>query len=86
MANDVQTLSEGPHQPGAVQRMVNVVRRFFIETGDELAKCSWPSREELVQSTFMVILVAILIGTFGFLVGFGFVWGLDGLGIPLVGK
>lgn len=86
MGNEAQALPAGAHQPGSLQKAINVVRHFFLETADELAKCSWPGREELVQSTFMVVLVAVMIGSFGFLVGFSFVWGLDWLGIPLVFK
>lgn len=37
---------------------------FLIETEAELKKVSWPSREELTGSTFVVIFVTIILGIY----------------------
>jgi len=37
---------------------------FLIESESELRKVSWPSREELTGSTFVVIFVTILLGVY----------------------
>ena len=37
---------------------------FLIETEVELKKVSWPSREELTGSTFVVIFVTIILGIY----------------------
>jgi len=37
---------------------------FLIETETELRKVSWPSREELTGSTFVVIFVTVVLGVY----------------------
>ncbi len=37
---------------------------FFGESRQELAKVNWPSRDELVQSTTLVIVVTMLMAFF----------------------
>jgi len=37
---------------------------FLIETEAELRKVSWPSREELTGSTFVVIFVTVMLGIY----------------------
>lgn len=37
---------------------------FFTETKQELSKVNWPSREELVQSTWLVIVVTMILAGF----------------------
>jgi preprotein translocase subunit SecE len=39
-------------------------RIFVIEMVDELKKCTWPTRAELVQSTGVVIFATLLLGLF----------------------
>ncbi|AWI08997.1 preprotein translocase subunit SecE [Ereboglobus sp. PH5-5] len=39
-------------------------RIFVIEMVDELKKCTWPTRAELVQSTGVVIFASLLLGLF----------------------
>jgi len=39
-------------------------RRFFGEMKDELLKCTWPTRQELRESTLLVIVAALLLGLF----------------------
>ena len=40
------------------------VRIFTIETFDELKKCTWPTRAELMQYTGIVIFASLLLGIF----------------------
>ncbi len=37
---------------------------FFTETKQELSRVNWPSREELVQSTWLVIVVTMILALF----------------------
>jgi len=37
---------------------------FIREVGTELRKSEWPSRQELVGSTFMVVFSVVLLGIF----------------------
>ncbi len=37
---------------------------FFTETKQELNKVNWPSRDELVQSTWLVIVVTGILAVF----------------------
>ncbi|MEE2947556.1 MAG: preprotein translocase subunit SecE [Verrucomicrobiota bacterium] len=43
------------------------IRVFFLQTREELLKCSWPNRDELRGSTWMVLVAVVLLGTFTFL-------------------
>ena len=43
------------------------IRVFFLQTREELMKCSWPSREELRGSTWMVLGAVGMLGLFTFL-------------------
>ncbi len=40
------------------------VKEFFDEVGAEMKKCTWPGREELIESTFVVIVSLLLISLF----------------------
>ena len=51
------------------------IRVFFLQTREELLKCSWPNREELRGSTWMVLVAVAMLGTFTFLAD----WLLGGL-------
>ena len=47
---------------------------FFTETKQELSRVNWPSRDELVQSTWLVIVVtgilAVFIGAVDFVLAY----------------
>jgi len=43
------------------------IRVFFLQTREELLKCSWPSPDELRGSTWMVLAAVGLLGLFTFL-------------------
>ncbi len=51
--------------------MFGKVGGFFSESKQELAKVNWPTRDELIGSTILVIVVTIIVGTFVFLVDVG---------------
>ena len=44
--------------------MANKFTSFFSESKQELARVNWPTRDELVQSTILVILVTFLMAIF----------------------
>jgi preprotein translocase subunit SecE len=50
-------------------RKLAELRAFFTEVRSELKKVTWPSRQEVYQTTLVVIATSIL---FGF-----YLWGLD---------
>ena len=43
------------------------IRVFFLQTREVLLKCSWPNREELRGSTWMVLVAVGMLGLFTFL-------------------
>jgi len=43
------------------------IRVFFLQTREELLKCSWPSRDELRGSTWMVLVAVGMLGFFTFM-------------------
>ena len=43
------------------------IRVFFLQTREELLKCSWPTREELRGSTWMVLVAGGGLGLFTFM-------------------
>lgn len=45
---------------GQLLRLANYIQ----ETKEELKKCTWPSRDELKGSTFVVLLSIIMLGLF----------------------
>jgi|TARA_B100000315_G_C14589329_1_gene594854 preprotein translocase subunit SecE len=54
----------------AARRAINF--RIFGEVVGELRRVTWPSRQETMRLTLMVISVAVTIGTFLYLVDLGF--------------
>jgi preprotein translocase subunit SecE len=47
--------------------MNNPIRRFSkytVDTVEELKKCSWPSRRELVESTIVVTIACLILALF----------------------
>ncbi len=44
--------------------MATMPVRFFREAVDELRKVVWPSKQEVVRLTFVVIAVSLLVGIF----------------------
>ena len=49
-------------------RMFGKIGSFFSESRQELAKVNWPSREELMGSTVLVVVVTLIMAGFVFAV------------------
>jgi preprotein translocase subunit SecE len=47
-----------------MQKFLTKTKLFIIGTLEELRKCSWPKREELYESTIIVILAIVLIAVY----------------------
>ena len=47
-----------------LQQAITQVRTFFADVRLELKKCSWPSRSELMESTTVVVVSVIIMGSF----------------------
>ncbi len=54
---------------------------FMIATETEMKKVNWPSRRDIVGSTWVVILGTLLMAVFLFLVDLGFTWCFQRIGI-----
>ncbi len=50
--------------------MKEKIINFFSDVAKEMEKVTWPSREELVESTKVVIIVSLLIAVFCWVVDF----------------
>jgi preprotein translocase subunit SecE len=51
--------------------MKEKIINFFSDVVKEMDKVTWPSREELMESTKIVIIVTLLIAVFAWVVDFG---------------
>ncbi len=40
------------------------IRNFFLNTAEEMRKCTWPSRDQLVESTLLVIVTLIILSAY----------------------
>ena len=47
--------------------MISKITKFINDVKVEMAKVSWPTREELINSTMIVAVVSILFTTFIFI-------------------
>jgi len=43
---------------------IQQIRTFYQSTVTELKKCSWPSRDELTESTIVVIISVLILSVF----------------------
>ena len=50
--------------------MLGKIGAFFNESKQELAKVNWPSRDELFDSTVLVIVITFLVAGFIFVIDF----------------
>jgi len=57
------------HLSTKAKSMKEKILNFFNDVVKEMGKVTWPSREELVESTKIVILVSLIISVF--------TWGID---------
>ena len=44
--------------------MINKTRNFIMEVRAEMAKVTWPTREELFESTAVVLMTMLIVATF----------------------
>jgi preprotein translocase subunit SecE len=51
-------------RPVGMVRWVGQVREFFQAVWAELHKVIWPSREELVKATRMIVILSVALGLF----------------------
>ncbi len=49
---------------GKIRNIVSGFRSFVEEVQVELKKCSWPTKQELFESTIMVIVASLMLGVF----------------------
>lgn len=52
--------------------MANKLATFVSDVGDEMKKVTWPTKEQLQESTMVTILVVILFTIFTFVVDLAF--------------
>ncbi len=56
--------------------MSNPIQRFSkytVSTVEELKKCSWPKKQELIESTIVVTVACLLLASFVSVVDFVFI-------------
>jgi preprotein translocase SecE subunit len=58
------------HPASGLQHQINRIKTFFVEMVEELKKCSWPNRQELIQQTGLVIVVSLAMSAFGGVVAY----------------
>ena len=46
------------------KEFVQRVRLFFSEVAGEVKKCSWPERQELIESTVLIIVTMVMLSVF----------------------
>ena len=42
------------------------IRRFFSDTAAEMRRCTWPTRQQLLESTGLVVVAIIILALFVF--------------------
>ncbi|MDD4817905.1 MAG: preprotein translocase subunit SecE [Victivallaceae bacterium] len=47
-----------------IRNWINKIKKFFGETWGEMLRCVWPGRQELLESTSLVIIVIIILALF----------------------
>ena len=50
------------HQPNRVVGWVSQTRDFLAGVREELRKVTWPTRDELVKATRMIVILSIALG------------------------
>lgn len=69
-------------QPTSKQANTKKQTSFVGETIAELKKVTWPTRQETVKLTTMVLIVSILAGVFLGFTDYGFSFLIDNLFVP----
>ncbi len=47
-----------------LKRIFGKIFGYFKESKDELVKVVWPSRKQVAQMTFAVVLISVIVGAF----------------------
>lgn len=47
-----------------IQKSIQDVKTLYTETVQEVKRCSWPTRQELMESTVLVIVTVLLLTVF----------------------
>ena len=55
-----------------MKRLIDKIKLFLSEVKQELAKCSRPSKDELIGSTSVIVVAMLILGAFTFVVDLGF--------------
>ncbi len=50
------------HQPNRVAGWVGQTRDFLVGVREEMKKVTWPTRDELVKATRMIIVLSVVLG------------------------
>ena len=50
--------------PNIINKFVTNVISFLNEVKEELSKVAWPSREQTIRYTILVIIIAVVVGAF----------------------
>lgn len=53
------------------------VWEFFVEARTEVRKVIWPTRQETIQTTLIVMLMVTIVGVFLWLLDMFFLWGVQ---------
>jgi len=53
------------------------IRRFCADTVAELRRCSWPNRQQLIESTLLVVVAMVILACFVAGVDFVAQWLID---------
>lgn len=64
MAEGIATVSKQPAQTAHRPNGIEQIRRYFRESRIELKKVTWPSREQTVNLTIVVVVVCVVIALF----------------------
>ena len=48
------------------------IRSFLLNTVEEMKKCTWPNRDQLVESTLLVMITLVVLSGYVALVDLGF--------------
>ncbi len=68
MADDVpESAGKGKALTESASDLTGKVRTFVSDVVTEIRKTSWPSRQELVESTWVVIVMVLALGLYIFL-------------------
>ncbi len=51
--------------------MIETVRQFFTDVNKEMKKVSWPTREQLQESTIVVVVTCLIISAIVFVIDQG---------------